>query len=56
MVKGAVKEKMLYYPTNFNELDVILRNNLGAMCALDRVPKMRFYVSSEAANDALKGK
>ena len=56
MAKGAVKEKMLYFPTNFEDLDMIVRNNLGALVALDRVPKMRFYASSEAANDAIKGR
>ena len=46
---------MLYFPANFKDLDIILRNNLGALGAMDRVPKMRFYASSEAANDAMKG-
>lgn len=57
MIKGAVKERMLYYPANFKDLDIILRNNLGALAALDKVPKMRFYASSETAHEeALKGR
>ena len=49
--KQSVKEKLLYIPARFQDLDIILRNNLGALMAMKRAPRMEFYASSEVAND-----
>ena len=58
------KEKQFFYPTTFENLEAILRNNFNAVPNLDDNPnshhniqqKVKFYDSSEKANDVYKGK
>lgn len=47
-----VKERFLYFPTNFKNLELILRNNFQAAIH-QRTDKMMFYTNSAQANQAL---
>ncbi|TRY77991.1 hypothetical protein TCAL_11891 [Tigriopus californicus] len=48
----TIKEKFLYFPTNFRNLELILRNNFQAAIH-QPIDKMMFFTNSEQANQAL---
>ena len=47
-IQQHVKEKRLFYPTRFSELELIARNNFTAVAG-----QIKFYESSRDANQAL---
>ena len=52
--REKIKERYLYYPTTFKNLELVMRNNFST--AIFQKERMMFYSSSELANDAMKGK
>jgi len=62
-LKTGLKERQFFYPTTFENLEAILRNNFNAVPNLDdnykthhsSQQKVKFYDSSEKANDAFEG-
>jgi len=64
-LKTGTKEKQFFYPTTFENLEAILRNNFNAVPNLDDVHKqqnslsrqqeVKFYDNSATANDAFEG-
>jgi hypothetical protein len=63
--KTGLKEKQFFYPTTFEKLEIILRNNFNGVTNMDdnkaaqkrmcRAQEVKFYTNSTMANDAFQG-
>ena len=58
-LRTGLKEKQFFYPTTFETLEAILRNNFNTLHNLDYEEAnhdlVKFYAKSDAANDAFQG-
>ncbi len=59
-LRTGLKEKQFFYPTTFENLEAILRNNFTSVNNLDDEQRksskaVKFYTESHQANDAFKG-